>query len=225
MPATPLVVFGASNFISDVIDAALALGMAPRCVVLHLPERRGDRDVPLSERLAALAQRGIRIEVESMQEFVPHEGDACVLGPTAPDRRALVEEVRRRFGIAFRSLVHPTAYVSPLASVGEGVFIGANAVVAPGARCDDFSLVNRGASVGHDTELGAYARVQPGATVCGLSRIGVAATIGAGATLVERLRVGDGAYVAAGAVVIEDVAPGTLVAGVPARFVKALSLR
>ncbi len=73
--------------------------------------------------------------------------------------------------------------------------------------------------------LGAYARVQPGATVCGLSRIGVAATIGAGATLVERLRVGDGAYVAAGAVVIEDVAPGTLVAGVPARFVKALSLR
>ena len=222
MPATPLVVFGASNFVSDVFDAAMALGLVPRCVVLHLPESRGDRDVPLSERVAALAAHGVKIAIQSMQEFEARDGDAYFLGPTTPARRVLVEEVRQRFGIRFRSLVHPAAYVSPLATIGEGVFIGANAVVAAGARCHDFSLLNRGATVGHDTELGAYSRVQPGATVCSLSRVGTAVTIGAGATLVERLRIGDSAYVAAGAVVVNDVEPGTLVAGVPARFVKAL---
>ncbi len=44
--------------------------------------------------------------------------------------------------------------------------------------------------------------------------------IGANAVVIEGVRVGKGAVVAAGAVVIEDVAPGMVVAGVPARVIK-----
>jgi acetyltransferase-like isoleucine patch superfamily enzyme len=46
--------------------------------------------------------------------------------------------------------------------------------------------------------------------------------IGSGATILPGLRVGPEAFVAAGSVVTEDVAPGTLVAGVPARLVRRL---
>ena len=44
--------------------------------------------------------------------------------------------------------------------------------------------------------------------------------IGANAVVIEGVRIGEGSVVAAGSVVIEDVAPGMVVAGVPARVVK-----
>lgn len=51
-------------------------------------------------------------------------------------------------------------------------------------------------------------------------RIGNGCWIGAGATIIAGVTIGDGAVVAAGAVVTKDVAPHTLVGGVPARFIK-----
>lgn len=46
--------------------------------------------------------------------------------------------------------------------------------------------------------------------------------IGAGAVITDGVRVGKGAVVAAGAVVIKDVAPHTVVGGVPARLLKTI---
>ncbi|MFN2250162.1 MAG: acyltransferase [Candidatus Promineifilaceae bacterium] len=46
--------------------------------------------------------------------------------------------------------------------------------------------------------------------------------IGAGAIVTDGVRVGKGAVVAAGAVVTKDVAPHTVVGGVPARFIKEI---
>jgi acetyltransferase-like isoleucine patch superfamily enzyme len=46
--------------------------------------------------------------------------------------------------------------------------------------------------------------------------------IGAGATVLQGVTIGDDAVVAAGAVVTRDVPPRVLVAGVPARVVKAV---
>lgn len=54
-------------------------------------------------------------------------------------------------------------------------------------------------------------------------RIEDGAWIGAGATILPGVVVGEGAIVAAGAVVNRDVAPHTLVAGVPARQVRSLA--
>ncbi|MBO9533036.1 MAG: L,D-transpeptidase family protein [Solirubrobacteraceae bacterium] len=53
-------------------------------------------------------------------------------------------------------------------------------------------------------------------------RIGRGVWIGAGATVLQGVDVGDDAVIAAGAVVTRDVAPRTLVAGVPARAIKQL---
>lgn len=47
-------------------------------------------------------------------------------------------------------------------------------------------------------------------------------SIGVGAVLLPGVRIGKGAFVAAGAVVTKDVVPGTLVMGVPAKFIRNL---
>lgn len=53
-------------------------------------------------------------------------------------------------------------------------------------------------------------------------RIGDGVWVGANATVLPGVTIGDGSIVAAGAVVTEDVAPNTVVAGVPARLVRKL---
>jgi acetyltransferase-like isoleucine patch superfamily enzyme len=51
-------------------------------------------------------------------------------------------------------------------------------------------------------------------------RIGDRVWIGARAVILKGVTIGDGAIVAAGAVVTRDVEAGTLVAGVPAKYVR-----
>jgi sugar O-acyltransferase (sialic acid O-acetyltransferase NeuD family) len=217
-----LVIFGASNIASDLFDCALALGLPIAQVVMHLPEPEDARSVPLARRLAALAAHGMHPALVELDAFRPQPGQQYLLGPTTPSRAALARLLEERFGLGFCTLVHPRAYVSPLASLAPGVFVGANSTVGPGAQLAEHVFVNRGVTIGHDTRIAPFARIQPGANVGGLSEIGEGVTVGIGATLIERLVIGAGAFVGAGAVVTADVAPRVLVVGVPAKFKKAL---
>jgi len=53
-----------------------------------------------------------------------------------------------------------------------------------------------------------------------LTRVGRGASIGSGAVILGGVTIGAGALVGAGAVVTHDVAPDTIVAGVPARLLR-----
>jgi len=211
-----LVLFGASNILSDLFDCALANELLPAKVVIHLPEDRDERSIPVAERVARLAPLCPPPTIEPLADFRPAAGEVYLLGPTTPARAALAAEVQRRFDLAFHTLVHPTAYVSPLATLGRGTFVGARSVVAAGATLDEHVFVNRGATIGHDTRIGAFSRIQPGSAVGGLSRLGRGVTVGIGATLVERLSIGDNAVIGAGSTVVKDVPENVVVFGSPA---------
>lgn len=222
-PGAPLVIFGLSNILSDLFDCALARGLQLSKVVEHHPEQVDERSLSLAARLQALSAHCTPPQVQAMAQFTPAMGEVYLLGPTTPTREQLAQELTQRFGLRFTTLVHPTAYVSPLATLGQGVFVGANSVIGPGAVLEDHVFINRGVTIGHDTRIGAYSRVQPGANVGGLSQVGRGVTVAIGATLIERLVVGDHAFIGAGAVAVGDVEPGTLVVGVPAKFKRSMS--
>ena len=220
--AKRLVVFGASNILSDVFDCAARLGVAPGKVVLHLPEPADDRSIPLSRRVEQLAALGTTPVVETLDSFRPSEDELYLLGPTTPSRVNLAAEVQARFGLRFASLVHPGATVSALAVLSPGCFVGAGSVIAPGAHLGEHVFVNRCASIGHDTQVGSFTRIQPGAHAASLSRIGRGVSIGIGACLVDRLTVGDNTVIGAGSVVVGDL-PGNVVAwGNPAEVRRAV---
>jgi sugar O-acyltransferase (sialic acid O-acetyltransferase NeuD family) len=225
MTAVPqkLVIFGVGNIVSDLFDCALANGLVLGKVVIHYPEQVQERALSLADRLSALQSVCTPPAVEHLETFTPGPDEVYLLGPTTPSRSVLAAELKERFGLRFHTLVHPAAYVSPLAKLGEGVFVGANSVIGPGAALAEHVFVNRGVTIGHDTRIGAFSRIQPGSNLGGLSRIGHGVTVGIGATLIERLVVGDNAYIGAGAVVTGDVDANVLMVGVPAKFKKTLS--
>jgi len=218
-----LVIFGTSNILSDLFDCALANDWLPTKVILHLREDQHERNITLNNRLLALSPYCQPPTVLSLDDFVPENDEVYLLGPTTPTREALALELRQRFALRFTTLVHPTAYVSRMARLGEGCFIGANSAIAPGAVLGEHVFVNRGVTIGHDTHIGPYSRIQPGANLGGLSRIGRGVTVAIGATLIERLVVGDRAFIGAGAIATADIADDELVLAVPAKVRKTLA--
>jgi len=213
-----VILFGTGNMLGDIYDCCLATHVPVSAIFLNVAEEVRPRTKSLHARLAELGEQPF---VGRIEEFVPVAGEQYFLVPTTPGKRRLVDDLRRRFGMRFARLVHPAAYVSRYARLGEGVFVGARSVVAAGAVLADHVFVNRGVTIGHDTTVGEYARLQPGSNVGGHVRIGRAALIGIGAQVQQELLVGDHAVVAAGAAVIEDVPERALVAGVPAAVKRA----
>lgn len=77
----------------------------------------------------------------------------------------------------FSTYIHPTASVSPLATIGAGCFIGPHCVIAGDAILGRCVTVNIGSFVGHDATVGDLAVIGPGTSVCGGAVIGVAAEL------------------------------------------------
>jgi UDP-perosamine 4-acetyltransferase len=150
------------------------------------------------------------------------------LGSVAPDMEAhailaLGSLVVRRRLIAHLGdartigITHRTAFVSPSARLGRGVFVGAQAVVHTLARVGDHAIINTGAIVEHECDIGANVHVAPGAALGGNVRVGDDTLVGLGARVLPGVTIGRGCTVGAGAVVVADVPDGATVAGVPAK--------
>lgn len=155
-----------------------------------------------------------------VDELAEHAGEwSAVCAIASPQRRAYVDHVAG-LGIAFTSVVHPSAVVAPSARLGAGCIVSPGVVVGAHTDIGEHVILNRGVLVGHHTRVGSCVTMSPGANVAGCVDIGDGAYIGMGATVIDRRKVGPGALVAAGAVVVRDVAEDGRVQGVPARAVE-----
>jgi acetyltransferase EpsM len=117
------------------------------------------------------------------------------------------------------SVVHPTAWVSPSASIGSGAVILAGAIVNSGARVGAHAIVNSGAIVEHDVVVGDFSHVAPGAAIGGGARVGDDTFIGLNAAVRDHVRIGDRVLVGMGATVVSDQPDGVTVTGTPAKRV------
>jgi serine O-acetyltransferase len=103
--------------------------------------------------------------------------------------------------------LHAT-WLDPEARLAQGVELGYGGVGV---------VIAAGVEVGPRTFISQHVTLGPRLDVPGVPRLGRDIFIGTGAKVLGPVTVGDGAVIGANAVVLDDVAPGAVVAGIPAR--------
>jgi sugar O-acyltransferase (sialic acid O-acetyltransferase NeuD family) len=117
----------------------------------------------------------------------------------------------------FLTLVHPLARVSTSALVGAGTLVYPYVFVGPDTRIGRHVTILSHGAINHDTTLGEFTILASHVALGGNVTVGASCYLGMRSTVRDGKRVGAGAMVGMGAVVTDDVAPGSTVAGVPAR--------
>jgi sugar O-acyltransferase (sialic acid O-acetyltransferase NeuD family) len=147
-------------------------------------------------------------------EWIIAVGDLAV-------RRRLINSLRAiKAGDGPATIIHPTAWVSPSASIGRGVFIGPRAVVHTRAVIGDHAIINTGSIIEHECQIAENVHAAPGSVLGGRTRVGPDTLIGIGARTLPGISIGREAVVGCGAAVVREVPDSATVAGVPARLLK-----
>lgn len=124
----------------------------------------------------------------------------------------------------FASVVHPRAVVSPLATLGVGCLVLANATICAEATLGDHVIVLENSVVNHNARVGDHAVIAASVSLSGYVTVDPVSYIGSGTVIRQQVRIGRGALVGMGSVVLRDVAPDTVVVGNPARMLRAAAL-
>src|SRR5437762_6751982 len=85
--------------------------------------------------------------------------------------------------ITFTAGVHPSAVVDSSAQLGERVSIQPLAVIEPGARIGDDTIIGAGSYIGHETVIGSACLIYPNVTIRERSQIGSRVIIHSGAVI------------------------------------------
>ncbi|MDE6047224.1 MAG: 2,3,4,5-tetrahydropyridine-2,6-dicarboxylate N-acetyltransferase [Anaeroplasmataceae bacterium] len=124
--------------------------------------------------------------------------------------------------------IEPGAIIRDMVEIHDHAVIMMGAILNIGAVVGENTMIDMGAVLGGRAIVGKNCHIGAGAVLAGVvepaSKEPVVVEddvlIGANAVVIEGVRVGKGAVVAAGSVVIADVAPNTVVGGVPAKVLK-----
>ncbi len=124
--------------------------------------------------------------------------------------------------------IEPGAVIRDKVKIGKDCIIMMGAVINIGAEIGPRTMIDMNAVVGARGIIGKDCHVGAGAVIAGvleppsaksvIIRDGV--MIGANAVILEGVTVGKNSVIAAGAVVIKDVNSNSVVAGIPAKFIK-----
>mgnify|MGYP000994642854 CR=1 FL=1 len=129
-------------------------------------------------------------------------------------------EIRKKLSdlpVKWYTAIHPSAVVSPKATIGEGTVVMPNAVINSGAVIGKHSIINTGAVVEHDNVIGDYVHVSVGAKIGGTVTIENSTWIGIGAVVNNNIKICGGCIIGAGAVVVKDIEMRGTYIGVPAK--------
>lgn len=133
------------------------------------------------------------------------------------DNRSRKDLAERLEGLAWVTVVHPSAWVHSSVELGAGTVVFAHGVIQPDSVLGKHVIVNTGATIDHDCTIGDYVHVAPGANLAGRVTVEEGVLFGVGSRAIPGAQAGRWSTIAAGAVVTRDVPADSIAVGVPAR--------
>ena len=209
MPAAQLIVVGGGEHARVVAEAALANKAQWKVLGFVDPVARKDT-----------IERGTVQHLGDDAALRERPKARLVLGFGGIEKRKERERAVHRLsgkGREWATVIHPQAIVSAMVTLDPGTVVMAGAIVQTGAKIGEHVVINSGAIIEHDVTVGDFAQISPGAMIGGAARIGRQVFVGLGAVIRDHITIGDEAVIGMGAVVVSDVAPRSVMIGVPAK--------
>jgi UDP-3-O-[3-hydroxymyristoyl] glucosamine N-acyltransferase len=162
-----MILSGISNMLSDIYECINLLGKRVTQIVINIPEETRERTKDFNTRLQELNERPLIMPLEN---FAPHEDKEYFVVPATPRKSVFIEYLEKTYQLQFSHLIHPTAYISPFAKVGQCNFIGATSMINPGCILKDHVFVNHGVTIAHDVMLHDHVRLNTGSNIAATSK-------------------------------------------------------
>lgn len=203
-----MILLGAGGHGRDVLDAAQEQG---RIVIGFLDEDPKTHGAMVNEVpvLGGLEWLWLHTEVRVV---------AAVGSPLV--KRKFTEFLHKHHVQIASPIVHPRAYVSCHAVIGNGTVILAGSAIQPQVTVGHHVYISTVCTLGHDVTVADFASVHPGVQIGGGVTVESGSFIGSGVTILPGVTIGAWATVGAGAVVIHDLPSYCTAVGVPARVIK-----
>jgi acetyltransferase EpsM len=198
-----LIIIGAGGHAKVIFDIATAQGFN----VLGFLD-----DNPKSTKLFELERLG---EVKDCLKFCNDAEFVIAIGNNEIRKR-----ISEEYPLRYATLIHPSAVISPKATIGEGTVVMPVCVVNSPAKIGRHCIINTAAVVEHDNIIGDFTHLSPRSALCGTVKVGEMCHIGSGAVVIHNKTICDKCIIGAGATVVDDITECGTYVGTPAKRIK-----
>jgi sugar O-acyltransferase (sialic acid O-acetyltransferase NeuD family) len=120
----------------------------------------------------------------------------------------------------FKTIVHPSASISKMSSLGVGTIIGPNVTIASDVTIGNHVYILPNSIVSHGSTISDYTFIAGGACVSGGVTVGKLCFIGSKSSIIGNVTIGNHCLIGMSSVVIKSISENSVVAGNPAKFLR-----
>jgi sugar O-acyltransferase (sialic acid O-acetyltransferase NeuD family) len=214
-----LVIVGTGGTSVDILDAVHALNTAADGPTFRPVCFLDDSATRIGTTFHGLPVRG------PLDTAAQMTGCLFINGIGSPNNFWRRDDFVNRLGVPadrFATVVHPTASVSPWATLGPGTAILQHVTVSATAQVGAHVVVLPQTVISHDCVIGDHVCLTGGVCLSGGVRVGARSYIGTNACVMNGVTIHEGSLVGMGSVVLQDVPSGSVVVGNPARLLRSV---
>lgn len=151
-----------------------------------------------------------------------HQHAQIALGIGSNTLRSTIAKKIKTAGHTLPVLIHPTAVVSPSASLKGGSVVMPLCVINSEAKIGEGTIINSGSIIEHNCSIGNYVHISPNSSLAGNVTIGDYTHIGIASTIIQGLTIGKESVIGAGSTVISNLPDRITAVGIPAKIIKGI---
>jgi UDP-N-acetylbacillosamine N-acetyltransferase len=151
-----------------------------------------------------------------------HSHASIALGLGSNELRYAIAKKIKHAGHSLPVLIHPTAVVSPSASLQEGSVVMPLCVINAETKIAAGTIINSGSIIEHNCSIGEYVHISPNSSIAGNVKIGNFTHIGIGTSIIQGITIGEESIIGAGSVIITNLPDHVTAVGIPAKIIKGM---
>lgn len=158
--------------------------------------------------------------LNSVENYEVRENDVfiCALGDV--NYKKYYSDLILSKGGEFISIVHSTAYISPMSKIGKGCIVSRFVSVSCDVTIGDFVTLSTHSGIGHDTKIGNYCHIGGYTNISGFVKIEDNVIIHPQCNITPHKKIHNNAIVGTSSVVVGNVKSGITVYGNPAKKIE-----